>query len=319
MIVKERQVPEKIAALEALLERIPAHHEKREKIQNELRSRRRGFKGELAFDYYLKLLPDDDYYILNHLRLPYKSTFFQIDSLLISEKLILILEIKNLSGKLHFDHSFRQLTRTFNDIEKGYAYPLSQVQRHYFQLNQWLQLKKFPKLPIEYFVIQSDSSSILSNESKNRVVYQRVIHGGAFLEKLSELENRYRDAKMDKKMLEKLLKMLQKDHTPHTSDVLSQFNIGKEEIRTGVQCQTCSSLPLKRVNGGWFCYQCKDIHKKAHEKAIFDYFILIAPQASNSELRSFLHLPSRSVMQRILTSMELHHQGTGKARTYSKK
>ncbi|MGM0847205.1 MAG: nuclease-related domain-containing protein [Bacillota bacterium] len=172
MIILERQIPERILALEAAIRRLSKNHEKLPDLHKELRSRKKGYKGELSFDYYLKLLPDDKYFILNQLRLPHKSTFFQIDSLLICELFILIIEIKSHSGKLHYDHSFRQLTRTYNEVVQGYPYPLSQVQRHSFQLKDWLRKNKFVDLPIEYLVVQSDPSSILSADTKSGIVYQ---------------------------------------------------------------------------------------------------------------------------------------------------
>ncbi|RFU60027.1 nuclease-related domain-containing protein [Bacillus sp. V59.32b] len=98
MIIKERKKPLKIQKLEALLRRLPSNHPKRQKISEELAKSLAGYYGEQSLDHYLSDLSESEYFILHDLRLSDKNErFFQLDSLLISSRFFLILEVKNIS------------------------------------------------------------------------------------------------------------------------------------------------------------------------------------------------------------------------------
>ncbi|WP_052144744.1 nuclease-related domain-containing protein [Halalkalibacter okhensis] len=112
IVKKERKIPLKILKLEALLRRLPAHHSIRNKIEEELKKRKAGYRGEQAIDYHLKTQPIDDGLILHDNRLKQgKDHFFQIDTLIVTTRFFMILEIKNITGTLYFDQEFQQLIR----------------------------------------------------------------------------------------------------------------------------------------------------------------------------------------------------------------
>ncbi|MDQ7861687.1 nuclease-related domain-containing protein [Peribacillus frigoritolerans] len=59
------------------------------------------------------------YYIFHDLRLQDQSRFFQLDTLLISKKYALIIEVKNIAGAIYFDPHFNQLIRTIEGKRNG--------------------------------------------------------------------------------------------------------------------------------------------------------------------------------------------------------
>ncbi|WP_218970926.1 nuclease-related domain-containing protein [Peribacillus kribbensis] len=109
MITKQRTIPLIILKLDSLLRRLPPTHPKRILIQGDFAKRMAGYKGEQALDYYLNQLSPSDFLILHDLRLPSEPYFFQIDTLLLTTRYLLILEIKNIAGTLYFEKSSSQL------------------------------------------------------------------------------------------------------------------------------------------------------------------------------------------------------------------
>ncbi|QNG59522.1 NERD domain-containing protein [Bacillus sp. PAMC26568] len=93
MIKKERKAPIKLLKLEAMIKRLPQSHRMRASASEELAKLKAGYKGEQAIDYYLNDLPVDQYIILHGLRLAHSKTeFFQIDTLLLTQRCFFILK-----------------------------------------------------------------------------------------------------------------------------------------------------------------------------------------------------------------------------------
>ena len=108
LIVKKRKVPLAIRKLRALAYRLPPNHPKVPLIMNDLKKREAGYKGECSIDFPLSFLEPKSYFIFHDLRLQDQSRFFQLDTLLISKKFALIIEVKNMAGSLYFDPHFNQ-------------------------------------------------------------------------------------------------------------------------------------------------------------------------------------------------------------------
>ncbi|MED1204551.1 nuclease-related domain-containing protein [Heyndrickxia acidicola] len=126
MVVKERKIPIKIQKIEALLRRIPITHPKRPLMEEELAKSYAGYRGEQSLDYHFKFLPEKNYLILHDLRLNNNEhSYFQVDSLLMSSKFLVIIEAKNISGSIIFDDHFNQLIRTINGKEEAFSDPIS--------------------------------------------------------------------------------------------------------------------------------------------------------------------------------------------------
>jgi hypothetical protein len=79
MIVKKRTPPLKLLQTEALLDRLkPPNHPKRSLIEQDLKKRKAGYKGEITVDYHLSFLTDKKYLIFNDVRLPLAPDYFQM-------------------------------------------------------------------------------------------------------------------------------------------------------------------------------------------------------------------------------------------------
>ncbi|MEG9295619.1 nuclease-related domain-containing protein [Mangrovibacillus sp. Mu-81] len=109
MNVNEREFPRVILILDALQGRLTPHHPKIPLISDEFHKRLAGHKGEVSLDYVLKMLDKNSCFILYGLRLKINDTYFQMNTLLLSHKFIIIIEVKNLAGTIYFDPVFNQM------------------------------------------------------------------------------------------------------------------------------------------------------------------------------------------------------------------
>jgi Nuclease-related domain len=315
LIAKQRKIPIRIKIDEALLRRLPKNHPKRPEIEEDVLKRRAGYKGEQIVDFYLSLLPEKDYIIFNDLRLPYKNSHFQMDTLLLSSSFMLILEVKNISGTLMFDRTFNQLIRISDDKEEGFPDPLSQVYNQHYQLKNWLKKRKTPELPIENLVVISNSSSILK-VSGNTNIFRKVCPVGDLLKRVNEISKIYHSEKLTQKEMRRLSQILLKNHSEPSYNIFQLYEISPKDIITGVQCPSCLTIPMNRKHGTWECPVCQTRSKTAHEQALQDYFLLIDSSITNKQFRDFLHLPSIHTANYLLSSMDLRSSGSTKSRKY---
>lgn len=315
MIVKDRHIPLNLLKLEALLRRLPSNYPKIRDVQQQYARRKAGYLGEKSIDYYLSSSDFQQFFIFHDLRLTNGKYYFQIDTLILTPCFLLILEIKNLSGTLHFDH-LNQLIRVNNGKEEGFQNPLSQVFRQRSQLNQWILDHRIPPLPIETLIVISNPSTIIKSAPSNSYQYQKLCHGIDLEERIHFFNNKFSRVILSNKEIKRLQKTLLKNHTPLVNNILSQFDIKKTEILTGVGCPSCSYLPMIRIHGNWQCPHCHVKSKLAHEQAIDDYFLLMNETITSQQFRDFVHLHSKQQATRLLASLVPSSSGTKKGRIY---
>ncbi|TCN19855.1 nuclease-related domain-containing protein [Mesobacillus foraminis] len=316
MLSKPRTKPLVLKKEEALLLRLLRNHPKYHEIERDYSKRKAGYKGELNIDYYLTLLPKENYFILHDLRLPHGDHFFQIDTLLICTRFALLLEIKNYSGTIFFDQFTNQLIRTLNQKIEAFPCPLYQVKRQKLQLKQWLAGFGILNLPIEHLVVMSNSSSILQTNEGNEHIFKGIIHGWKLIPEIERIDQLRKPFKIAPQALEKVAESLLNAHTPENPDILKLFEIPAADIKIGVACPGCKSLPMKRIRGSWYCEICRLRSRDAHMKAINDYFLLFQTGLTNRELREYLHITSSHVASDILSQMNIPFTGKRRDRVY---
>ncbi|MDX8363716.1 NERD domain-containing protein [Cytobacillus sp. IB215665] len=317
MIRKERQIPPKIELLEALLRRLPPTHSKKELLSEELAKAYAGYRGEKSLDYHFDFLPNDKYFIIHDLRIPdSENRYFQLDTLIISACFILIIEVKNISGTLTFDRTFHQLIRELDGNEEAFPDPFLQTSRQESQLKNLLTKYKYTSIPVLSLIVISKPSTIIKNTSHFKETSLKVIHAASLPTKLNDLASIYKEEILTKSELNKIIQLLVQHHSPAYPGVLQKFQIHSSEIITGAHCPICSTLPLHRQRGAWYCPVCKSNIQNAHIYSLKDFYLLISPIISNKQLREFLQLPSISIASKILVSLNLQHSGNFKKRQY---
>lgn len=315
MIVKKLEVPLAIEKLEALERRIMPGHSKLVSISVELAKRKAGYQGEKNVSYYLQQLLESTY-IFHNLRLPRNNSFFEMDLLVLTNAFALITETKNLAGEIYFDPTFGQLIRTRNEKKESFPDPLVQVERQRSHFNDWLIQSLGFNIPLDYLVVVSNSSTLISTDPGKAHLYKKVIHANKFPLQFKECSSKFKTELLDSKMIRRIKNKLLKDHVPLDYDALGSFGLTEKDIVKGVQCPTCQFIGMARKHGAWICNECSHVCHDANIQALIDYFLLISRSISNQKCREFLKVESPDVVNRLLKGLNVSSTGKNKGKIY---
>lgn len=302
--------------MDALLRRLPSHHIRYEEVKEQLKKYSAGFYGEKSIGFPLSFLEEKRFMIYHDLRLYDGTHHFQIDTLVISQHYILIVEVKNISGTLMFDPIFNQMIRISETKEEAFPDPLTQVERQRLQLEMFLLKSKVSWIPIETLIVISNRSTVLKATHEINAITSKVIRSEYLPTKVKSIDKRYPTELLTMKEVRKLGRFLVKHHEPLDRDILKQFSIPVTDLLVGVQCPNCARMPMIRIHGKWLCQSCSSVSKDAHLKALNDYALLVSKEITNQELRGFLRLSSEDAATRLLKSLNLEFSGANKGRRY---
>lgn len=319
MNIKSRGIPLELLQLEALLRRISVDHPKRELIAKAYGNKRAGLFGEMSMEYPLSFISREKYHIFHDLRLKNKLNdhYFQMDTLVVSQNFILLLESKNFSGTLYFDSDLKQMIRTTHEgKEEGYPCPIIQAEHQEYQLRLWLEKEKLPSLPVISFVVITNPQTVIKASHPQRIA-NKVIRNNFLFTAFRELERKFEKEIISKKELKKISSTLYKHHSPSSINILDKYSIPSTDIKKGVQCPKCRCFSMIRVSANWFCPACNFVSKNAHIEALKDYCLLMDHWISNGRAREFLQVESIVAMNYIFSTLRLEHQGERKARKYN--
>ncbi|MFL6555663.1 MAG: nuclease-related domain-containing protein, partial [Bacillus sp. (in: firmicutes)] len=293
LIMKELAPPQRLVLTEILKIRLTIGHSKYREIEKDLAKRWAGYWGEIALANYVKELPQDKYLIFHDLQLQFNGIHFQIDTLLLSQNYILIVEAKNIAGTLTFDNVFKQLIRTHEDgTEEAFEDPRVQCQRLQSLLRNWLIKNRCNLLPVDTLVFFKSTSTILKTNSGDKTDFTKICKGRDVFNKIDAMEQRYQQEKIDTGTMAKIGELLLSQHSPKPINILKEYNLTEKDIRSGVCCPTdkCNYIPMNYKRGNWNCPACLIISKDAILITLSHYFYLYKPTITNLELRNFLLL-----------------------------
>ncbi|MBB6447087.1 nuclease-related domain-containing protein [Bacillus benzoevorans] len=130
MILKERTESEELLVMRSLNARMELTEKERFHYQNI----EKGYEGELQFDLLAQDLVEERY-IINDILLEVNNSYFQIDSLIISQGVIHLLDIKNFQGDCFFELDKLYSVKTSREFKN----PIIQLQRSATLFRQLLQ------------------------------------------------------------------------------------------------------------------------------------------------------------------------------------
>ncbi|XXM72132.1 nuclease-related domain-containing protein [Lysinibacillus sphaericus] len=314
MLVKERTIPWKVLKLQALLERLSPTYPKIPLLKENLSKSLAGYNGEKSIDYYLGFLSEKEYYILHDVRLPDGERYFQIDTLIITKKFALIVEIKNLAGSIHFDTNFNQVIQTKNGVEQALPDPILQIQRQETQFKNWLKRNKLHTIPVTSVVVISNPHTLLrTNDSR---LYKTIIRSDFLLHKIKQIQSSFSTNILSDSEIKKMIRKIKKDSEPLNQSILTLFNVNNEDILKGVICSNCKKLFMRRIYGTWQCPHCHQRKKDSHLDAMYQYFLLYGNEITNKQLREFIKISSPALSTRILNAVAPLSRGNNKDRVH---
>lgn len=314
MNLKRRKKPIKLQKLEALLPRLSPDFSELHEIKRDTARRFKGHIGEKRVDYHIDQL-SSDFTILEDVRLNENGKDFQVDSLVLSNDGIYIIEVKNFTGTITFNTILKQFTRFDGEKETGFRYPITQAETVQWKLMNWLHKHNIQHIPIRYFIAISDPSTIIKVIGNEKEVAQVVAHGEYIPRKILHMDRELRELRIKEDRGKTQLnhhqigKLILAECAERDFDIFKKYNISIQNILPGVICPQCNQLYMNRGYGIWICKNCHLKSKRAHIATLNDFFLLIKPFITNREGRWFLRVNSRNVVLEILRDGNLQKKG----------
>lgn len=303
-------------ALGSLLSRLHPAHSQRNYLEGELHRTVAGISGEDRMrKRFVEFLPDDEFHVLWDVSLAIGSWKTQFDGLLLTERCAIIIDSKNISGRIHFDEQTGEFYRLDDsDVKKVMDDPRIQLNKNIRFLASWFRLKNI-KLPVSGLIVFTPKTCEFIARPKSKhlcKVYQMPEYLFQIL-KAFPLE-------AEPPKLSKVKRQIIGGHTPYLRTPLcGKYYIEASDIRNGVQCPDCRTYGMKRIKKSWQCPRCGHRDRQAHKFALREYFSLVDTHITNQAFREWGGVESRSVATRLLIQYDLETSGESKARKYSLK
>lgn len=310
MILKRREKPSELKKLEAVVPRLRSKHSKYHEAKRELARRRKGYLGERKVDYHLEQLAQS-FTILQDVSLTVNNQNFQIDTIVISDYALYIIEIKHISGTVTFNTNLNQFTQQDGQDEIGYRYPITQAEMAKLKLKNWLNQRNLNDISIHCIVAISDPSTIIDVKGNEEEIARIVAHGEHIPSKIIQtdkaLKKHSTESGKERMNHHKIGLTILKECRKSEINVLEHLNIIPRDLLPGVICPKCESLKMERIHGMWACQNCEFYSKHAHIKALNDFLLLIKPTITNQECRYWLQVNSRNIAMHLLINAEFHY------------
>lgn len=321
MLHKKHTIPSRLLLDQALMRRINYDHPAYPTISRNHNWQTAGYKGELGIEFYLRHLPQENLHIFHNLRLPNDSDFFEMDTLLLTPYFALIIEIKNIAGTLYFDTISNQLIRDQNGKETGFPSPILQVEEHKDNFEKWLFNQfKIDSFPIHYLVAISEQETIIDviEGSDREGVFQKVMHFPSIKKRYLTLLKQHPRKNVKAQTLHKIIPTLLHQHRPFHPAFPSLYSLKPTDILSGIYCNACKQLTMKRMHGKWLCYSCGQTSLDAHIEAIDDFLLLVDRKITTRQCMAFIQIDNRHLANRLLINSSLISVGKKKGRYFVK-
>lgn len=305
MVLRNRARPRPLEKLDAIISRIPEEHSALKNMKSHAAKYQKGYNGERKLDYFIRGMPGN-FSILNDVTLTIFNKKVQIDSILITQYAIYIIEVKSYEGIVTFDTGLGQFIQENKEKLEGYKYPITQVEQIQFYLMRWLQERGLSGLPIYYFIVFSEASTLIKVKGDEHSIRRIVSHVDKIQLRLINFDEYLKKNRSGNQSLKnKIINALLNECEDFDYDVLQKFGINRNELLPGVHCPKCSTLGMKRFNRKWYCQKCNTSSDNAHKKALYHYTLLIHHEMKNEDCRKFLQLDSRFVARKMLQDSHL--------------
>lgn len=285
MVIKPYQEPPLLELLRCLNQRFELPNDERQQYIN----LEKGHQGEQKFSELLENLTNDCL-ILHGLLLKCNNTLFQIDTLLIFENMIYLVDVKYYEGDYY--------------VNSGNWYTLSKKEIHnpVLQLNRCVSLfrrllqKYGVNLPVEGYVLFNHPEFTLYHaDPELPIILPNQIN--RFMKQLHGIPSKTNDQHM--RLAQKLLSD-HKDESPYTH--LPEYSY--EQVKKGIVCASCHSLSTSLIGSRVICNGCGKEEKvdNAILRSIKEFMLLFPDRkiTTNTIQEWCRVIKSRNTIRRIL-------------------
>lgn len=243
MLIKNRSESHELLKMRSLNMRMKLS----EKEKGYYTNLEKGYEGEKKFDLLTEILQEERY-IINDLLLEVNNSYFQIDTLIISQEGIQLLDVKNFQDDCYLESGKLYSVKT----GKEYKNPLDQLKRSMTLFNQLLQAHK------QHFIVEA--SVIFINpeftlyQAPRDQSFILPTQINRFLSTLNKTPSKLDDT--HKKLAQMLLSFHQTKN-PYT--LVPDYHY--DQLQKGIYCRACKSFLISRKNNDFICQTCGENEK----------------------------------------------------------
>ncbi|WP_054754581.1 hypothetical protein [Piscibacillus salipiscarius] len=190
-----------------------------------------------------------------------------------------------------------------------------QVEEQKLQLELWLETQGMPVLPIETLVVMTNPRVIL-DATPNSLYQEKVIPLSKLASKLREINQHYTHEHLTLAETRRLASYVASQHKPWKPNVFQRLGIGPGEIRRGVRCPSCRTLPMKWERLRFECSACGMRSADAYVGALKEFFLLFGDQITNRQFRWWTGVGSESTAKKQLRRSGFNRVGDKRTAIY---
>lgn len=309
IIKKQREELLELIKLERLIRRLPPDHFKYEELNKKLIQYKVGQFGEQKLDYYLSHLRHPQIFIFQYLRLPINKDYhFQIDFLLLTPKTMIVIESKHISGEIQLTPL--QMLRTIENQTEIFQNPIQQVNNQKYHLINLLEKHSIKIPPVFTNVTFTNAKTVIEVDSNYSYAHKIITRADALIDRINYQLSQVEEPLFTGNELNKITRLLKRQHTPNDQNVLEKYGITQNELLTGIYCKYCERFSVIR-SYGWRCSCCNRIDPTSYTDAIQDYYYLINKEITTKESMRFMNLDSYSIALKELKKLNCKSEYDG--------
>jgi len=260
MLLKGRTESEELTAMRYLNKRLELTADERFRYS----ILEKGYEGEVKFDQLAESL-HEEIYIINDLLLKVNNSYFQIDTLLILQGIVYLLDVKNYQGDFYLEKD--KLYAVASGRE--YKNPLDQLKRCSTLFTQLLQNLKLDYLFESSVIFINPDFTLYQAPIDQPFIYPTQVN--RFLNDINKTPSKLNDG--HKKLAHTLISLHQSKN-PYTE--LPEYHY--EDMQKGNYCKACGSFQVSTKFTQLLCRNCGE--RESTEQAILrsvDEFKLLFP------------------------------------------
>lgn len=196
----------------------------------------------MAFDRHTESLQEERY-IINDLLLNVNNSYFQIDSLILSQDVIYLFEIKNFEGDYYLDANKLYSVKTKRESKN----PLDQLKRSSTLFRQLLQTQKLDYLIEPFVVFINPNFTLYQTPMDQPIIFPTQVN--RFLNGLNKTPSKLHAG--HKKLAQTLLSLHQ---TKNPFAIIPDYSF--ERLQKGIYCKSCRSFLVSLKGYSIICNKC---------------------------------------------------------------
>jgi len=296
-----------------LIARLHPEHPKVLFLQKQLYRIGAGYSGECNVDSYIERTQFPQMMkIFTDVHLCNSPKFtFQIDTLVITERYALIVEVKNLKDTVRFVPNpphLEQILETGDEVVLDC--PVHQIESNKSNLDEWLRQRGIHLKTLGLLVLANPKTRVLGAPDNFPIIYKKQIP--FHLQKLQPAERI-----LTANQIQKLARQIQAEQQQFNPFPLcSYYHIQPADLRKGLLCRNCHGQLQQKNRESWHCPRCSKKAEDPYNDGISDWFMLVKNSINSEECRKFLRLKDGNAAYYVLSKSNLIKKGRFKSAFY---